>query len=57
MLQAEIDDEILEKDLEFMELACSQATNPGSLYVHDIELANILRKVFVPSYCRKYHTK
>ena len=47
MLQAIIDDKDLrDEDLQFMEQLVKQATTPGSLYVHDIELANILRKGF-----------
>ena len=47
MLQAIIDDKDLrDEDLAFMEQLVKQATTPGSLYVHDMELAKILRKGF-----------
>ena len=47
MLQAIIDDKDLrDEDLQFMQQLVTQATTPGSLYVHDMELAKILRKGF-----------
>jgi hypothetical protein len=50
MLQAIIDDEDLrDEDLQFMQTLVKQATEEGSLYVHDIELGKLITEGNVDS--------